>query len=170
MKTLKHGLSTLLLLAASSSILSAAPTFEQTGVKEGNNRVSLGIYTTVPDGGDASVSLYGEFGHFLTDDIELSFAGIINRSSGETFYNLKPGAKYYFLKTPTLTPYVGTNVYYFDSTQDNADATFGNNYHVGAHKFFTENVAVTGEAGLDFFEFTDYLQSYTNIYFTYFFD
>jgi len=170
MKTLQHGLSSLLLVVASSSILSATPTFEQTGVKEGNNKLSVSLFNRFPDGGDASVTLNAELGHFLTDDIELTFNTLVNQTQGDTLYYLQPGANYYFLKTPTLTPYAGGQVYYFGQTGDNSTSGFGNNYHVGAHKFFSENVSITGEAGMDFFEFTDYLQSYTNVYFTYFFD
>jgi len=169
MKTLTKTLTSLMLLTVSTSILSAS-TFEQNGIKEGNNRISAGIYTSVPDEGDASVTIYGELGHFLTDDIELALATTVMSSKGDTFYYIKPGANYYFLKTPTLTPYAGGHIYYFDSTADNSESTYGNNYHIGAHKFFSENFALTGEAGLDFFEFTDYLQTYTNIYLTYFFD
>ena len=169
MKTLKNTLTSLLLLTATTSMLSAS-TFEQNGVKEGNTRLSLGVYSTVPDEGDASVSMHGELGRFLADDIEVSLATFITVSNGDTLYYIKPGANYYFMKTPTLTPYVGGHIYYFDSTADGAEGSYGNNYHAGAHMFFSENVAVTGEFGLDFFEFTDYLQTYTNVSLTYFFD
>jgi len=166
MNFLKTTVASLLLFGS----LATASTFEQSGVKEGNNKISVGIYNTIPDEGDASATIYGGIGHFLTDDIELMFDTMISTSNGDTFYYLKPGANYYFLKTPTLTPYVGGNIYYFDSTVDNADSSYGNNYHVGAHKFFSENAALTLEVGMDFFELTDYLQSYSNLYLTYFFD
>ena len=169
MKTLKNALISLALLASTSSILFAAPTFEQTGVKEGNNKLSVSIYNRLPKDGDASVTLNAELGHFLTDDIELTFNTLISKNGGSTLYYLQPGANYYFAKTPTLTPYVGGQVYYYGLTGSDTSG-FGNNYHVGAHKFFSENVSITGEAGLDFFELTDYSQSYTNIYFTYFFN
>ncbi len=168
MKFLKNTLTSVLLLSTLSNF-ALGGTFEQDGVKEGNNKISVGLYTTFPDEGDTSMTLYGGIGHFLTDDIELVFDTMINTSNGDTLYYLKPGANYYFMKTPTLTPYVGANIYYFDSTIDNADSSYGNNYHIGAHQFFSENAAVTAEVGMDFFEFDDYLQSYSNIYLTYFF-
>ncbi len=170
MKIFKNTLASVLVLTMATASVLSASTFEQNGVKEGNNRVSAGIYTTVPDEGDASVTFYGEYGHFLTDDIELALATTVSSSNGDTFYYIKPGINYYFLKTPTLTPYVGGHIYYFDSTVDNSDSDYGNNYHIGVHKFFSENFALTGEAGLDFFEFNEYLQTYTNIYLTYFFN
>jgi hypothetical protein len=147
-----------------------ASSFEQNGVKEGNDRVSVGLYTTIPDEGDDSVTFYGTYGHFINDDIELSLATTVTASGGDTFYWLKPGANYYFLKTPTLTPYAGASIYYFDSTIDNADSDYGSELHIGAHKFLSENMAVTGEAGSSFYEFDEYLQSYVNLYLTYFFN
>lgn len=170
MKILKKSLTTLLALSAMTSIVSATSTFEQSGVKEGNTRLSVGVYSTTPKEGDTTVTVNGELGRFLTDDMEVSLATFISANNGDTFYYIKPGLNYYFLKKPTLTPYVGGHLYYFDSTADGAEGSFGNNYHVGAHMFFSENVAVTGELGLDFFEFTDYLQTYTNVSLTYFFN
>ena len=166
MNFFKTAVASLLLLGTVAS----AGTFEQNGVKEGNNKVSIGLYGTYPDEGDTAMTLYGGIGHFLTDDLELAFNTLVTARSGDTFYYLKPGANYYFLKTPTLTPYVGGNIYYFDSTADNVDSDYGINYHVGAHKFFTENAALTAEVGVDYFEFDTYLQSYSNLYLTYFFD
>jgi len=165
MKLLKNTLVSALILTAFAS----GATFEQEGVKEGNNKISLGLYTTVPDEGDTSMTLYGGVGHFLTDDIELVFDTMVNTSNGDTLYYLKPGANYYFMKTPTLTPYVGTNIYFYDYTGDDADSDYGNNYHVGAHQFFSENAALTAEIGVSFFELNEYTGSYSNIYLTYFF-
>ena len=165
MRVTRNILTTLAILAT----LSTANTFEQDGVKEGNSKISIGLYTTIPDEGDTSMTLYGGIGHFLTDDIEVVLDTLINVQDSETLYYLKPGINYYFMKTPTLTPYVGTNLYYFDSTIDNSDSSYGNNYHVGAHQFFSENAAITAEIGMDYFEFTDYMQSYSNVYLTYFF-
>jgi len=165
MKLVRNILTTVTVLAS----LTSANTFEQNGVKEGNNKISIGLYTTVPDVGDTSMTLYGGIGHFFTDDVEVVLDTLINVRNSETLYYLKPGVNYYFMKTPTLTPYVGTNVYYFDSTEDNSDSSYGNNYHIGGHQFFSENASITAEIGMDYFEFTEYMQSYSNIYLTYFF-
>jgi len=146
-----------------------ASSFEQNGVKEGNDRVSIGLYTTIPDEGDDSVTFYGTYGHFLNDDIELSLNALVTAQK-ETLYWLKPGANYYFLKTPTLTPYVGASIYYFDTTDDRYDSDYGSELHIGAHKFLTEDMAITGEAGSSFLEFDEYAQSYVNLYLTYFFN
>jgi hypothetical protein len=166
MKILKKILPLLLI----SGGLIQADTFEQNGVKEGNDRVSVGIYTTIPDEGDGTLTLYGTYGHFLNDDVEVSLASTVMTARGDTMYWLKPGANYYFAKTPTLTPYVGGAIYYFDSTSDNSDSDYGSELHIGAHKFLSENMAVTGEAGSSFYEFDEYMQSYVNAYLTYFFN
>jgi len=167
MKSLTKTLISILVLG---STISYSASFEQNGVKEGNNRVSIGLYTTIPDEGDESTTFYGTYGYFYNDNVELSLAATITASGGDTFYWLKPGANYYFLKNPTLTPYIGASIYYFDSSVDNTDADYGSEYHIGAHKFFTEDMAITGEAGSSFYEFDEYLQSYINIYLTYFFN
>jgi hypothetical protein len=172
MKILKKTLASLLLLSS----LSTASTFEQNGVKEGNNRISASARLTFPDGGDTSITLLGQYGRFLTDDIEVMLDIFTNTAnytptdSIETSYLVGVGANYYFLKTPTLTPYVGGTYYYSDSTADGDLAANGLKINIGAHKFLTENFAITPEAGSRFFDFTDYSESYLNVYLTYFFD
>jgi len=166
MNFLKTTVASLLLFGS----LATAGTFEQNGVKEGNNKVSIGLYSTYPDGKDSRMTLYGGVGHFLTDDFELALNTLISTSGGDTFYNFNPGVNYYFLKQPTLTPYTGATFRFYGTTVGNGTSDYGTNYHIGAHQFFSENAAITAEIGADFFEFDTYMQSYTNLYLTYFFD
>jgi hypothetical protein len=181
MKTLQKALTSLLILSS----LSTAGTFEQNGVKEGNNRVSASARLSFPDGKDPTVQLLGQYGRFLTDDIEIMLDVFTNTaeytpkktiavpnptSSTETSYLVGVGANYYFLKTPTFTPYIGGTYYYSDFTADGDFSANGLKLNIGAHKFLTENFAITPEAGSNFFDFTDYYQSYLNVYLTYFFD
>ena len=190
MQILKNTLASILML----STLATAGTFEQNGVKEGNSRVSIGLNSIINnnDGENPTGTFYGEYGKFLTDDIELdiytliSLSNVTNKSqdfiygsNSYTTYHIGLGGNYYFLKTPTLTPYVGAKYYYTDSTLDVTKKENGNkidfssngaNIHLGLHKFFSENLAVTPEIGSTFTDFSDYLSSYANIYLTYFFD
>ncbi|SFV59193.1 hypothetical protein MNB_SV-14-1759 [hydrothermal vent metagenome] len=168
MKNLKKTLASLLILSS----LSTAGTFEQNGVKEGNNRISASARLTFPDEGDKSIQLLGQYGRFLTDDVEVMVDLFSNTASGDTFYLVGLGANYYFAKTPTLTPYVGAEYYYSDYTKDDGIdySANGTRAYVGAHQFLTENFAITPEAGAQFFDFSDYSQSYLNVYLTYFFD
>jgi len=171
MNILKKTLTSALLLTATTTLINAgSPTFEQNGVKEGNNKLSIGLYTSVPDEGDESISLNAQYGHFFSDDVEGILDVYTKIQDGETLYMLSPGANYYFAKTPTLTPYVGAQVYYFDGTYDGMDSTTGHKMYVGAHKFLNENAAITPELGTRFFEFTEYTETYLNIYLSYFFD
>lgn len=176
MKILKNTLASILML----STLATAGTFEQNGVKEGNSRISLGITSTLDNdsGSDASGTLFGEYGKFITDDIELGLYTLTTFSGSDVTYHLGVGGNYYFLKTPTLTPYVGAKYYYTDSTADvyRTDgskidfSSNGTNVHLGLHKFFTENFAVSPEVGTQFVDFSEYQSTYLNIYLTYFFD
>jgi len=151
-------------------ILSTANAFEQNGVKEGNNRVSASARLTFPDGGDTSLQVLGQYGKFLTDDVEIMVDLFSSTSDGDTFYLLGLGGNYYFAKKPTLTPYVGAQYYRSGLSGDSDFTANGTRFYIGTHKFLTENFAITPEAGAMFFDFTDYSQSYLNVYLTYFFD
>jgi outer membrane protein W len=174
MKFLKRVVASILILGA----ISEASIFEQNGVKEGNNRVSIGLTSIIDndDGSDESGTLYGQYGRFVTDNIEVSSYIFTSLNSGDVDYQIAIGANYYFLKTATLTPYLGAQYYYTDSTRDikvnGKEVDFssnGNNIHIGAHKFFSENFAISPEVGSRFIDFTDYTNTYANIYLTYFF-
>ncbi len=167
MNYLKTAVASLLMLGTLTTTVSA---FEENGIKEGNDKISVGVYTSIPKKGDTGVNIYGGLGHFLTNDIELVFDTTVSTRDGDTSYSLRPGGNYYFMKTPTLTPYIGANIYYYNSTSDYEDSSYGTNYHIGAHQFFSEKAALTLEVGMDFSELTDYVQSYSNVYLTYFFN
>ncbi len=190
MNNLKKALVSLLILGTLTTTINA---FEQNGVKEGNNRISIGLNSIIDNesGEDPTGTFYGEYGKFITDDIELdiytlvSLNNVKNKNPNYTYhsdsyitYHIGLGGNYYFLKTPTLTPYVGAKYYYTDNTldidkQNGKKIDFssnGANIHIGLHKFFSENLAVTPEIGSTFVDFNDYLSSYANIYLTYFFN
>jgi hypothetical protein len=179
MKILRNALVSLLML----STLSTAGTFEQNGVKEGNDRVSITLLTAMDDDEKLNVTFEGRYGRFITDDIELLLTA--NSYMRESLNNLKlstigVGGNYYFAKTPTLTPYIGATAYYYifgvDVTDETTketkyvdDSLNGGEAHIGLHYFLTENMSVTPVIGSQFVDFTDYTQSYANIYLTYFF-
>jgi outer membrane protein W len=176
MKFLKTTITSLILL---SSLASAVP-FEQQGVKEGNDRVSIGLISTIhnEDGSDEMATIYGQYGRFITDNIEIGAYIFTLLNNGDVTYQVAPGINYYFLKTPTLTPYVGAQYYYTDTTreafrEDGSEIDFssnGGNLHFGFHKFFNENISITPEVGARFVDFTEYTDTYLNIYLTYFFN
>ncbi len=191
MNNLKKALASLLILGTLTTTVSA---FEQNGVKEGNNRVSIGLNSIIDndDGENPTGSFYGEYGKFMTDNIELYGYTLISlnnvgykrpdyiyHNNSHVTYHIGLGVNYYFLKTITLTPYVGAKYYYTDSTLDvnkkvNGEkidfSSNGANIHLGLHKFFSEDLAITPEIGSTFLDFTDYMSSYATISLTYFFD
>ena len=169
MKNLKKTLTSLLILSS----LSTAGTFEQNGVKEGNNRISGSANLTFPDGGGTGITAYAQYGRFMTDNIEVMVDLLSSKGSGKdsnTTYYFAIGANYYFAKTPTLTPFIGMQYYTSGLMEDSDYIANGSRTYIGAHKFITENFAITPEAGVRFIDFTEYSQSYLNVYLTYFFD
>ena len=178
MNFFKTTVASLLLLGTVAS----AGTFEQNGVKEGNNKVSVNIQSfIISDDKADTINLNAQFGHFFTNDIEVIFDiyarganGKGTNSSGNknkpySVYWLSPGINYYFLKNPTLTPYIGTQVFFYNLSGDNVDPTYGNRFYLGANKFLNENTAITPEIGSEFFEGDTYLHSYLKVYLSYFF-
>jgi len=167
MKILRNALVSLLML----STLSTAGTFEQNGVKEGNDRISVTLLTTVPDKGDNRITIQAQYGRFMTDDLELLLEGNSYLfGSDMSLTTVGVGANYYFAKTPILTPYIGAEAYlYHIKVGGNSDDLNGADIHIGTHYFLNENAAITPVIGSQFVDFTDYTQSYANIYLTYFF-
>ena len=179
MNFLKTTVASLLLLGTVAS----AGTFEQNGVKEGNDRISITLLTGIDDDEKANITLEARYGYFLTDNIELLLTA--NSYVRESLNNLKlstvgAGANYYFAKTPVLTPYIGATAYYYyfgtdvknDTTQETKfvdDSLNGGEVHAGLHYFLNENTSVTPVVGAQFLDFTDYSQSYANLYLTFFF-
>jgi len=167
MNLLKKALTSVAMLSVLTSTVSA---FEQNGVKEGNNRVSASARISVPDGEDKSITLLGQYGYFLRDDVEVMVDAFSHTSGSNTLYLLGFGANYYFAKTPTLTPYVGAQYYHTGLTGNSDSSGNGDKIYVGAHQFLSENFAITPEAGAQFVDFTDYSETYLNVYLTYFFN
>jgi len=168
MNFLKTTVASLLLFGS----LATAGTFEQNGVKEGNDRISVTLLTTVPDEGDNRITIQAQYGRFLTNDLELLLEGNSYLFGSDTaLTTVGVGANYYFAKTPILTPYVGAEAYLYHIKSGGVeDDLNGADIHIGAHYFLSENAAVTPVIGSQFVDFTDYTQSYANIYLTYFFN
>jgi hypothetical protein len=179
MNFLKKTLVLILILGS----FSLASTFEQNGVKEGNNRVSIGLISKVHNNNkaDASGKIYAQYGRFLTDNIEIFFdvylekgqiKGIDHIYKDGVSYMVGPGINYFFLKQPTFTPYIGAQYFHSDAITD-AKGDFeanGNKYYLGAHKFLNENTSITPEVGVFLYDFIDYDNTYLNLYLTYFFN
>jgi len=130
-----------------------AVTFEQDGVKEGNIRLSMGLFSE-QDNSDKpnNISLYANIGYFINDDFELSFGVNTVSQYEDTSFTLSPGLIYYFYKTPILTPYIGAKYYYENSTNAYVLSREGATGFIGTHLFLNENVALTPEFGANYID------------------
>ena len=150
--------------------LGGVESFHQKGLEKGNTKFSVALFSSKPDEGDSRIALNTQLGKLLTTDIEVLTGLSVSTSNGDTNYDLSGGINYYFLKTETLTPFIGSQLGFSSSTNSASDSSFSDSIYLGAHKFLNERTAVTPETGLQFVDFTDYQEVYFNIYLTFFFD
>ena len=152
----------------SSNLFSAQ--FEQNGVKDGNIKLSFGLYSTHNDKEKANTyTLDTQVGYFLNDSLELYLGLKTDTANDETMFVLSPGVNYYFYSTPIVTPYIGFQYYYQNTTNEFIEALEGNTLYIGTHVFLNENVAVTPEFGINYMNFTEQQNTYFNTYLSYFF-
>jgi len=180
---MKYLRNTLILILIIGVNLSYGSTFEQNGVKEGNERVSITLLTGVDNNAKSNITLEARYGHFITENIELLFTAntyIIESLNNIQLYTMGVGTNIYFAKSPILTPYIGSTVFHYifgkDVENPNThkkrfkDASLnGIDIHTGLHYFLNENTSITPVMGAQFLDFEDYSQSYLNLYITYFF-
>jgi hypothetical protein len=149
---------------------SFAVQFEQNGVKDGNIKLSLGLYSTHNDKENAdNYTLDTQVGYFVNDSLELYLGLKTDTANDDTMFVLSPGINYYFYKTPTVTPYIGFQYYYQNTTNEFIEALEGNTLYIGTHVFLNENVAVTPEFGINYMDFTEQQNTYFNTFLSYFF-
>jgi hypothetical protein len=158
----------LILTTLSSTII------EENGIKEGNSRLSVGLYGEkhyATSSSELDIKFDGSYGRFLSDNSEVLLK--IRDTTDLTYhaYKIDIGYSYYLFKQPTLTPYVGLEVGISGDTQiDSTKIINEEGLYIGFHKFFTENIALTPEVGIEFTDLTEISENYFNIYLTYFFN
>ena len=157
----------LLLLFSFSTLVQA---FENNGVKDGNIRLSMGFFSEYNDDEhDDSYNLDTQIGYFINKDFEIYFGINVGTQVKHTKFVLSPGVNYYFYQTPILTPYVGVQYYYQNTTNEFIKAQEGSTLYIGTHLFLNENVAVTPEFGVNYIDFTEQKNTYFNTSLSYFF-
>lgn len=149
--------------------ITLSSTFEQNGVKEGNTKISIGFDDDKTKGKEANRKFYGSYGNFISNDVELFVKLKYSTEAGIDSCFLELGGSYYFLKSVTLTPYIGygAGIECINSqwgTSDEEDA------FIGIHNFLSENIAISTEFGVDIINATEYLGRYLSVNLTYFFD
>ncbi len=147
--------------------------FEQNGVKDGNIKISGSLVSTQPKSGLNKMDLYFEVGDFYNDNIEVLIGLQLEvqemQKNNELFYTLSPGVNYYFYKTPLITPYIGGQFFYKNTSYEYVRETKGSKFYIGTHVFITENIAMTPEFGTIYKDFDIEKGTYFNTFFTYFF-
>jgi len=149
----------------------AQATFEQDGVKEGNSRFSISLYSEKhADANYMKGKVNLLYSKFLSDDIETFIHALDNLTDNIHTYKLDAGLSYYFLKRPTLTPYIGLEMGLSGDSTNGIKLFNEQSFYIGTHKFFSENIALTPELGIEFIDFKIHSETYFNLYFTYFFN
>ena len=148
--------------------------FEQNGVAQGNSRLSIGLYGEKEykdNKSELNIKIEGNYGKFISDNSEVLLK--IRDTTNLDYHNYKLDIAYsfYFLKQPKLTPYVGVELGIAGNTEINADKVFNEQgVYYGVHYFFTKNLALTPEAGIEFTNFNEMSENYFSLYLSYFFD
>jgi hypothetical protein len=152
------------------SFSSLAQAFENNGVKDGNIRFSMGFFSEYNDEKNHdSYDLDTQMGYFINNNFEIYFGINVGTQVKHTKFVLSPGINYYFYQTPVLTPYIGIQYYYQNTTNEFIKAQEGNTLYIGTHFFLNENVAVTPEFGINYMNFTEQKNTYFNTSLSYFF-
>ena len=148
--------------------------FEQNGVKEGNSRLSIGLYGEKEyknNKSELNIKIEGNYGNFISDNSEILLKVRDTTNLSYHKYKLDTAYSFYFLKQPTLTPYLGVELGISGDTQISEDKIFNEQgFYFGLHQFFTENISLTPEMGIEFTNFNEMTENYFSLYLSYFFD
>jgi len=147
--------------------------FEQNGVKEGNSRVSIGIYGERHYSQDKSgldIKFDGSYGRFISNSSEVLLKIKDSTDLKEHLYKIDAGYSFYFFKHLLFAPYIGLELGISGNTRLSSKTTNEEGIYIGVHNFLTESIALTPEIGMEYSDFKTPSESYLNIYLTYFFD
>ena len=143
--------------------------FEQNGVKDGNVKVSASLYSNQEKDKYDTMNFNAQLGYFYNNSIEIILGFKVDIQQKEFYYTLLPGINYYFFKTPIITPYIGGQIYYWNTSNEYIREKTGNRFYIGSHFFITEDIAVTPEFGTIYEDFKTEKGTYFNTFLTYFF-
>lgn len=147
--------------------------FEQNGVKEGNSRVSVGLYGErhyLQSSENLDIKFNATYGKFLSDSFEISLKLKDNTDFKDHIYKIDSGYNFYLFKELTYTPYIGFELGISGNTRVNSKTINEEGIYLGIHNFFSENIALTNEIGFELTDLKKATETYYNIYITYFFD
>ncbi len=147
--------------------------FEQNGVKEGNSRVSVGLYGErhyLQSSENLDIKVNATYGKFLSDSFEISLKLKDSTDFKNHIYKIDSGYNFYLFKELTYTPYIGFELGISGNTRVNSKTINEEGIYLGIHNFFSENIALTNEIGFELTDLKKATETYYNIYITYFFD
>jgi hypothetical protein len=156
------------ILILSISTLNLYP-FEQNGVKDGNIKISASLYSNQEEDKYDTMNFNSQVGYFYNSSVEFLVGLQIDIQQNELYYTLSPGINYYFYKTPIITPYIGGQIFYKNTSNEYIREKKGNTFYLGTHLFVSEDIAVTPEFGVRYLEFETKKGTYFNTFLTYFF-
>jgi len=156
-------------LALLAIIASYGNAFEQNGVKNGNTRVSASLYSSQDIDEYNTINFNAQLGYFATNKIEALIGLDTITQQNNTYFTISPGLNYYFYNRPIITSYIGTQYYYWNTTNEYIREKDGIKFYVGTHIFLSENVAVTPEFGSIYLDFDKNKGTYFNTFLSYFF-
>jgi len=142
---------------------------EKNGVKDGNMKISATLYSNQEREGYDTVNLNAQLGYFYNEEIELLIGFQIDVQQNELYYTLSPGVNYYFYNQPRITPYIGGQFFYKNTSNEYVKEKKGHTFYLGTHLFVSENVAITPETGIRYFNFHTQKGTYINTFLSYFF-
>jgi len=143
--------------------------FEQNGVKDGNMKISISLISEQDDNKYNTMDFYSQFGYFYKDNIEFIFGLQLEVFREELYFTLSPGFNYYFYNMPIFTPYIGGQFFYKNTTYEYIREKKGDKFYMGGHLFISENIALTPEFGITYYDFDEKKGTYFNTLLTYFF-
>ncbi len=152
-----------------SIIIVSSNAFEQNGVKNGNMKVSASLYSNQDKDKYDTMNFNSQVGYFFNNSIEVLVGLQVDVQQNEFYYTLSPGVNYYFYKTPIMTPYIGGQIFYKNTSNEYVREKKGNTFYIGTHLFVSEDIAVTPEFGVRYLDFETDKGTYFNTFLTYFF-
>ena len=143
--------------------------FEQNGVKSGNMKISATLSSNQDNDDYNTADFYSQIGYFYNKNIEVLIGLQLEEKQKEIYYTPSIGANYYFYNSPIITPYIGGQIFYKNTTNEYIREKKGDKFYIGTHLFISEDVAITPEYGVIYLDFNTEKGTYFNTFLTYFF-
>ena len=143
--------------------------FEENGVKSGNMKLSTTLSSNQDNNEYNTAIFYSQIGYFYNKNIEFLVGLELEEKQKELYYTPSIGVDYYFYNTPIITPYIGGQIFYKNTTNEYIREKKGHKFYIGTDIFISENIAITPEYGIMYIDFNIEQGTYFNALLSYFF-